>query len=74
MSCTLGEKCLCPHVEHNEDECFDADFMENYTADIAAEMVDSDVKKRIVENWIRKAITSASRQEWLLECLEETAP
>ena len=35
--CVLGDECLCPHVDHGEDECFDADMVEAWEAERKAE-------------------------------------
>ena len=31
--CVLGDACLCPHVDHTEDECFDVDMAEAWEAE-----------------------------------------
>lgn len=37
--CVLGEKCCCPHIFHTSDECFDAEWAEQYFADAQPESV-----------------------------------
>lgn len=68
MPCRWPGTCLCPHLDHDEDECYDLEFVETLALEEEVERLSPAAKERAARQWLaqrRRALSVPLDADWL---------